>query len=153
MVLDHGTQLLERRRGGTINEEPSLTKQSFRTEVDINQIIKRYDRDGIIATVETAAGHFIDTTGIPSYREALDTMLQIEGEFAQLPARVRAEYDNDPALWADMIRTADRATLNEFVEHVVDSVRPADRTPPKKAREASLSPSDSQPAPEAQPEV
>lgn len=89
------------RRGGrfrvvVINEEESRTKQEFAQECDINVIMKRYQRDGLLLHVNRFQGKYDDVTGAVSYHEAQNIMLAAQDAFMSLPSSVRTQFDNDP---------------------------------------------------------
>lgn len=77
----------------------SLTKQAFREECDINVLMDRYQRTGILPgdPSRRAAGGFVDVSDVGSYQECLAVVAKANEAFAALPARVRERFKNDPA--------------------------------------------------------
>lgn len=78
------------------NLEPSRTDPSFATELDINNIMDRYQKTGIIPQANQPL-QYMDTTSFTSFQEAQNTVLQAQQKFAQYPAELRAAMQNDPA--------------------------------------------------------
>jgi phage internal scaffolding protein len=80
--------------------KPSLTKQSFRDECDINNILRQFNVTGQLpaGSVQPQYGDF---SGITDYQSALNAVMAAQDSFLQLPAKVRAKFDNDPALFVD----------------------------------------------------
>ena len=74
---------------------PSLTQQHFKNDVDINQIIARYNRTGLLPQVEGAmCGDFdLDL----DYQTALNRVIAAQNAFEQLPAQLRKRFNNNPA--------------------------------------------------------
>lgn len=82
--------------------EPSMTKQSFRDECDINTIMKRFERTGVLDFVNEHEARYGDATAL-DYQSALNVVIQAEGMFADMPAHLRKRFNNDPALFLEFI--------------------------------------------------
>ena len=76
-------------------------KQSFKEECDINNILARYAATGLLTPVQQTPGFFVDVSDVGDYREALDNVIQAQALFMQLPAVIRARFENDPAAFLD----------------------------------------------------
>jgi phage internal scaffolding protein len=76
-------------------DKPSLTKQSFKDECDINRIIARVRNGGNI-NINTRAGRYMDVSNVPDYATALAIVKNADDMFAALPAGVRKKFENDP---------------------------------------------------------
>lgn len=77
---------------------PSMTKQSFAEECDINCILERA-RQGmdISSAVNNRVALYGDFTSVPSYQDALDLVNRANGMFMSLDATVRERFANDPS--------------------------------------------------------
>lgn len=84
----------------TFCPEESLTKQEFKDDADINNIINRFLRAGEPPPV-TLPEHFTDTTTRRTWFDTQVQLAEVNGMFYELPARIRTEFANDPAQWAD----------------------------------------------------
>lgn len=84
---------------------PSLTRQEFAEECDINTIMARYESGGAITHVNRATPSYMDMTEMPDLRGALDIMRDASIAFASLPAKVRKEFDNDPQKFVDFAQS------------------------------------------------
>lgn len=85
------------------NEEPSLTHQSMSDACDINNIMKRYEKTGLLEHVAQYDGNYGDFTGAKDY---LDSLLQVQEAqlmFASLPADIRSKFDNEPAKFLEFV--------------------------------------------------
>lgn len=81
----------------------SRTKQSFKADCDINNIIRRFDKTGVLTHLNQRQPLYIDASEVMSYRDALNHVIQVEEHFEDLPSAVRAEFDNDPAAYLDWV--------------------------------------------------
>lgn len=89
-----------------------LTRQSMAAECDINNIVSRYEKTGMISHVDARSGVFADVSEVGDYREAIDRVRKAEEWFMRLPAKVRAEFKNDPAEFLDyVVKPENRADL------------------------------------------
>lgn len=85
---------------------PSLTRQEFAEECDINVLMARYD-NAVYGGPNNLppppdAMHYVDWTTQPStLLEYMDMMREAERAFMALPAAVRKEFDNDPVQFCD----------------------------------------------------
>src|SRR5260370_11458208 len=85
---------------GTGEFEESLTRQSEVADADINTIMSRYERSGLLPGMQRE-GLFMDVSGIGDYRDALERVMHAQEVFAALPAKVRERFKNDPAALVD----------------------------------------------------
>lgn len=81
--------------------EPSLTRQEFAEECDINTIMQRYEAGGAVSHVNRHEPIYLDTTLYPGLQASMDLFRQAAKEFNALPAKVRREFDNDPQKFVD----------------------------------------------------
>lgn len=84
---------------------PSLTRQEFAEECDINTLMARYEKSGVISHVNKATPRYMDVAELPDLRGYLDIMREASLSFASLPAKVRKEFDNDPQKFVDFAQT------------------------------------------------
>ena len=91
--------------------KPSRTQQHFRAECDINTILERFNITGQLpsGSVQPQYGDF---SGITDYQSALNAVMAAQDSFLELPAKVRARFDNDPALFVDF--ASDEANRDEL---------------------------------------
>lgn len=72
------------------------TRQEFADECDINTLMARYEKSGIVSHVNRATPQYFDASDIPDLAQALAIVAHAEDAFMSLPAKVRKEFDNDP---------------------------------------------------------
>ena len=83
----------------TIDCGPTMTKQSFADECDINFIMSRWKRTGQIPVdqVGTMPPSYGDFSNPTDYMTALNQVLAAKEAFASLPAFLRDRFANEPA--------------------------------------------------------
>lgn len=81
--------------------DPSLTRQEFAEDCDINVIMARYENTGVISHTSPREPLYLDLTEVPDFRTAMDMMVDADKAFMSLPAKVRREFDNDPREFVD----------------------------------------------------
>lgn len=79
------------------------TKQSFKDECDINVIIRRFLRTGVMDFTARNEPRYGDCTGM-EYTQAMQTVAAAKSLFNELPAALRARFDNEPALFLDFVQ-------------------------------------------------
>lgn len=111
---NHDTNF-ESDRTASYDTSPSMTKQEFKEETDINVILERFMKTGQPPPMALPE-HFGDLTTRLTYYEASQAMAEAHELFYTLPPKLRAEHLNDPNRWADTIMVAlekgDTDTLN-----------------------------------------
>lgn len=96
------------RRGGRLQVKadtigPSMTKQEFVDECDINNIMSTYQKTGMLNHVNQYGGEYSDVTGAVSFHEAQNIVLEAQNAFMSVPSSVRAQFDNDPGKFLDFV--------------------------------------------------
>lgn len=73
------------------------TQQQFKTDADINELVRRFGLLGKAPEPVTDPAFYGDVEDIPDLRTALDRIRDAKERFAALPSRVRSRFRNDPA--------------------------------------------------------
>lgn len=76
------------------NFGPLLTKQEPLVDSDINHIVARYAKTGIVPG-NPSRPRFGDFTG-PGFQEMRNAIADIDTQFLSLPPKVRKTFSNDP---------------------------------------------------------
>ncbi|QCQ84895.1 DNA pilot protein [Blackfly microvirus SF02] len=95
---------------------PSMTKQSFVDECDINNILAEYKTSGQLKHIneKAAQGVYADLPNGLDFQESLNTVIRAEESFATLPSAVRARFGNDPEQFLTFM--ADPANQDEAIK-------------------------------------
>lgn len=95
--------------------EPSLTKQAFRDQCEIHNILKRYQRTGIIEHVTRHQASYGDVSGA-DFHEAQLTIAKAKTLFQELPAAAREHFGHDPAKFLEFTEDLDEPKLALLAE-------------------------------------
>lgn len=84
---------------GELTYLPSMTKQEFQFECDINNVIKSFSATGMFKHVSAraSAGAYQDLPDSVDFQESLDQVQRAREAFMTLPSKVRSRFGNDPA--------------------------------------------------------
>lgn len=87
-------------------QEPSLTKSEFKDECDINNVVARALRTGVLPGVDREAlyGDFSEVT---DYATAQVKIAEAKQSFEQLPSDIKEQFDNDVTKLLDWIDNPD----------------------------------------------
>lgn len=91
----------------------SKTDQSYKKAVDINNIVAKFMKTGILP--QKSVGVYGDFTSVPSLEEAYEAINKAADQFYALPASVRKLMDNDPSkmeMWL-----SDEANYDEALKY------------------------------------
>lgn len=92
-----------------------ITKQSHKAECDIHNILKQYQRTGIITHVQNARPTYEDLPDSMDYQQSLNLIMEADEAFMNLPSKVRDHFKNDPGLFlAAFSDPSQRQTLTDF---------------------------------------
>lgn len=133
------------RRRPTVKCGPTMTKQSHADECDINKIVAHFQGTGQLTHISEIQPYYADVSDLGGYREALDNVRAAQELFAELPSKVRAEFDNDPATYLDW---RSQATDEEIKALIRAQTLPEDAIPAEPPHAAPTAP---EPAPDPPP--
>lgn len=92
---------------------PSMTRQEFADDCDINSIMSRYEATGIMNTPFAKEGlHYADYSNVPDLMTAMSVLSDAQDAFMTLPASVRRQFDNDPVEFVAF--ASDSANLDQM---------------------------------------
>ena len=95
-------------------------KQSFKHECDINRIIDKAKRTGVLAHVNKNAEFYADMTDF-DYEDARNKIAEADSAFYELDSETRREFENNPAKFRAWI--ADK-TPEEIVQRLPQLAEP-----------------------------
>jgi phage internal scaffolding protein len=97
----------ERRRQSLHFCKPSRTKQEFRDECDVNNILKKYKNTGLLTHMREHAGAYDDFTSFEDYHSSMNKLLEAQEAFDALPATLRKKFNNDPGQFIEFVTNKD----------------------------------------------
>lgn len=92
----------------------SMARQDFAEECDINVLMSKYQKTGLLPSLNRGSPMYGDYSDVPDYMTALNTVRDANEAFAALPATVRRRFENDPAQFVAF--ATDSANADELVK-------------------------------------
>lgn len=80
---------------GLACRDVSLTQQQFKEESDINSIVNRFLKTGVLPT-PTTFPQYVDFEGVFDYQSAMNLVRSADESFMRMDAKVRARFNNSP---------------------------------------------------------
>lgn len=104
-------------------EGPGRTKQAHKAECDINNILARFKRTGVLDFQQKHAPQYGDVTAI-DFQEAQFIIAEAKGMFAALPAHLRSRFENDPAKFLAFVQDERNRNEAEDLGLLKEKVKP-----------------------------
>lgn len=101
MISEKSYKVVTKRKNGStrvqyFNEDPSLTDRSQGEATDINNIMRRFQKDGYLP-LSNRQGVYADMSEVPtSLTDAYAVIKTAEDNFAKLPSNIREKFRNNP---------------------------------------------------------
>jgi len=102
--------------------EPTLTKQSMKAEADINNIMAKYIRTGLLEFTNQNQARYDDFSGF-DFMNAMNTVAKANEMFMGLPASMRKRFNNEPGELLAFVN--DPRNYDEGVRLGILNARPA----------------------------
>lgn len=105
-----------KQKDGVKFKTPSLTQQQFKDECDINKIMDRYLRTGVLSDPLNmrGPGTYGDFTEMGDYQENMNKIIAAREMFDSLPSKVRNRFGNNPAEMINFV--LDSSNKNEAIK-------------------------------------
>lgn len=82
----------------------SEVQQDMRDECDINFIMAKYQKSGLIEHVNRIDGSYGDFMHASDYQTSLNEVLAARAAFDSLPSSLRYRFQNDPAQFLEFVQ-------------------------------------------------
>lgn len=114
------------RETALVCDEETRTQQQFAEDADINTIVDRFNITGQMPQNVRVplTEEFVETI---DYRSAIDKLREADDAFMQFPAKIRAEFENDPAKFVAFV--SDPANVEKCREWGLANPLPTAREP------------------------
>jgi len=123
-------------------EDKTRTKQAMKDETNINFIMDKFHKTGVIAHENKYEGQYGEFAAI-DYHQAMNTVIRANEMFESVPSNIRKKFDNDPAQFLNFVTNEEnRAEMEKM--GLLEPTRPAEPEP-------SLEPPTEPPTPPAEP--
>lgn len=77
--------------------DPGMTKQADAKDCDINYIMKRFERTGVLPDMIAREPRYGDFSDVFSFQDALNVVNHANEQFMNLDVSIRNRFENDPA--------------------------------------------------------
>lgn len=105
--------VLIRRRVQTEIIGESMTKQAHKRECDINHIMSKFQKTGIIEHQRSHGPQYMEVNSI-DFHQAMNLVAEAQEMFEDLPSQIRKRFGNDPAAFLDFVQ--DEGNLEEMYD-------------------------------------
>lgn len=125
---------------------PSMTHQANAAECDINRIMQKYEKTGVLEHRNKFEGQYGDFTELPQdYHASMNAVLAAGDMFMTLPAQIRRRFGNDAGAFLDFVGNPD----NKSEMEKLGLTKPAPKKPPERVEPPALKPKPYQEAEDA----
>jgi len=126
--------------------QPTLTQQHSKDEVDINNIMARYVKTGVLDHVSKYQPQYIETTQC-DYHESMNIIRKADEMFLDLPATVRKKFDNDPGKFLTFVENPENHSKLAEMGLTKTPISPPGDNPPTDPAPCPTTETPSDPAP------
>lgn len=130
-----------------ICDGPSITQENFQDECNINLIMKKFEKHGIIDHLNKHQGDYGDFIGYPEYHESMNQVILASEMFMSIPSSIRADFGNDPSLFLQFAQNPEN--IDKMVEYGLASAPPPEFAETKPEKKGASPPATPTPSPEA----
>jgi len=89
-------------------------KQAFKKESDINVLMERYEKTGLLPQRNGKPAIYGDVSGVTDYLSSIQRVQAAHEAFDSLPAKIRKHFKNDPAALLSALE--DESRKHELIE-------------------------------------
>lgn len=140
-----------RRRVQSDIPSDSMTEQHHAEEVEIHNIMKRYQKTGIMNHVSKFQPMYGDFINAPDFLEAQQKIAAAQSMFEELPSHVRDKFGNDPAAFLEFIQDPAQVEAIEEMgfstEHLATATAEGEPAPEPEPEPAPAPAPEPEPAP------
>jgi phage internal scaffolding protein len=88
--------------------DDSLTQQQFKEEADINTIVNRFLKTGVLPTPNTFP-QYVDFEGVFDYQSAMNLVRAADESFMRMDAKLRSRFNNSPQEFLEFFANPENA--------------------------------------------
>lgn len=126
----------------TVNDLPSLTKQSEVHRSEMRHILAKYEQTGVLVGLRDVDLAYRDVTEFTDFADLMRQTKEAEAAFMRLPSKVRELFDHSVEQWLDTAHDADKldALRPQLEEMGILEAVAGPATPPEPSPEPVPSP-------------
>jgi phage internal scaffolding protein len=91
-----------------IYHDPTMAKQSFKESCDVNHILKKYQKTGVLPIMKNQK-LYEDFADAPTYHESMNIIAKSTEQFEGLDADLRDRFNNDPYKFLEFVNNEDNS--------------------------------------------
>lgn len=112
----------------------TLTKQEMQKDCDINNIMARFEKTGLIDHVNENKGSYGDFSEIQSYQISLNQVIAAKAMFDSLPAKIRNRFNNAPQAFLNFVDDPENQEEMQIMGLIPNKTRADDLEEPEPAK-------------------
>jgi phage internal scaffolding protein len=85
-------------------DDEGFTHQEQKQQCDINYILEKYRRTGVVNHLNKYQEQYLDVSAI-DFQDAQNKVATVSSMFEELPAQERARFNHDPAQFLEFVAT------------------------------------------------
>lgn len=89
--------------------QPTRTQQHMRDECNVNLILKKWQKTGLITHINEHSPQYGDLIPFSDYQTSLNQIMEAQASFDALPSSLRKKFDNDPAQFVNFVSDGNNA--------------------------------------------
>ena len=131
------------------SKEKTMTKRSHQKETMMSNIMAKYQKTGLVTHLAQHSPSYGDYSAM-DFKTAMDTVVDAQAMFNDLPSNIRNHCQNDPALFLDLVQNPEReaeAISLGLKEQPYVAPAPTGETAPEPAPEPAPDPKPVEPTP------
>lgn len=97
------TAYANKRKSQHVPVGESMTEQSHAKSCDMNHILRKYRKTGLVDHLSRYQGNYSDVTGAVDFKTALDIVHAGQDAFDSLPSNLRSRFNNDASAFLDFV--------------------------------------------------
>lgn len=147
-------KLVFRTQYDTMHVKPGLTFRPGKTqphhaeEVDINNIVARFNRTGELPSRSNEPPQYLDLLLAPkSLQEAQERLIAARENFSRLPSALRAQFRNSPIEFYDRVTRKDPEAMQVLEKH--EMLAPKGEKTPKPEEKPKVNEAKAEPEPKS----
>jgi phage internal scaffolding protein len=113
LTLTGGNEMGRENRNVCYPKGESLTQQHFKENQNIQNIMARYGKTGVVTASARRPSYGKFNTGM-DYNECMNRVTAVEMEFSQLPGEIKRRFEQNPAKLIDFVM--DENNRSEAIE-------------------------------------
>jgi len=123
---------------------PSMTKQAFKNDCDINNIMAKYQKKGVVEHFNTNQARY-GFAPSSDYRESIELVREAEQLFAGLPSKLRRKFKESPQEFLTFCENPDNRSEMAFLG-LLNETATAEEADKKAASDSASAPVPPNPA-------